>query len=201
MDMPQRRTARPVGQTNSSPQESIDAALDRLVREGRISGAQVAQYRVWEAARPAPEAPAERFRAWMSGRPSFPGLPPVEMPAGTPPVQRPVAAPATGASTPPSRPTAGLIRPIAPAEAPAAPSEASTLEILQKLVKEGRVTRAQLERYKTWEAQRPGIDAGRAKFDAWTKARPDIPHLEEYLKENQKTIIAPPPGARADSRH
>ncbi len=72
---------------------------------------------------------------------------------------------------------------------------------LKKLVKEGRVTRAQLERYKTWEAQRPGIDAGRAKFDAWTKARPDIPHLEEYLKENQKTIIAPPPGARADSRH
>ena len=136
MEMPQRRIARPVGQTNVSPHESIDAALDRLVKEGKISGAQVAQHRVWEAARPAPGAPAERFRAWMSGRPSFPGLPPMEMPSSTP-VQRPSADQTAAAVNPPSRPTAGLIKPLTPAEAPAAPSATSTVDILQKLFKEG----------------------------------------------------------------
>ena len=50
---------------------------------------------------------------------------------------------------------------------------------------------------------RPGLLdlKGRAKFDAWTKSRPEIPHLDEYLKEKGLTFVPPPPGARTDSLH
>lgn len=200
MLMPQRPT-RPAAQTSVPPQnETTEAMLSRLVREGKISGGQAAQYRVWEAARPAADAGAAAMRAWMSGRPNWPGLPPMAMPASAP-VPRPGAA-AARPVMPPSKPAAGPMRPIddaggpvAPA-APAAPAKPSVLETLEKLYKEGRVTRAQLERYKKWEAERPGFDAGRKAFDAWTKARPEIPHLEEYLQQTQKPVIPPPPGAR-----
>jgi len=171
--------------------------LDRLVREKKITAGQAAQYRVWEAARPAADAGAAAMQAWMSGRPTFPGLPPMEVPASAP-VPRPGAA-AAHPVMPPARPAAGPMRPIDDAGgpvAPAAPAKPSVLETLEKLFKEGRVTRAQLERYKKWESERPAIDAGRQKFDAWVKARPDIPHLDEYLQETQKPVIPPPPGAR-----
>jgi len=204
MLMPQR-PLRPAAQPSVPPQnETTEAMLNRLVKEGKISGGQAAQYKVWEASRPADSAGAAALRAWMSGRPTWPGLPPMAMPASTP-VQGTGAA-AARPVMPPSRPASGPMRPIddaAGAVAPPPPSvvQPSVLQTLEKLYKEGRVTRAQLERYKKWEAERPAIDAGRKAFDAWTKARPEIPHLEEYLKETHKPVIPPPPGARTDALH
>ena len=186
MLMPQR-PARPAAQTGIPAQEDTAAMLGRLMREGKISSGQAAQYRIWESARPAPDAGAAAMRTWMSGRPTFPGLPPMEVPASTPAPR-------------PATPAAGPFRPIDDAAggpaAPTAPPRPSVLETLEKLFKEGRVTRAQLERYKKWEAERPSFDAGGKAFDAWKKARPDIPHLEEYLQQTQNPVIPPPPGAR-----
>jgi hypothetical protein len=173
--------------------------LDGLVKAGKITAGQATQYKVWESARPNVPQDTERFKAWMSSRPNLPGLPSMVEPL-TVPGQRPAAS-ATRPAVGMARPVAPPARPVAPAPTPAAPPRPNIVEIAEQLFKEGKVTRSQFERYKEWEAGRPTVDAGRAKFDAWTKSRPEIPHLDEYLKEKGLTFVPPPPGARTDSLH
>ncbi len=172
--------------------------LDGLVKAGKITGGQAAQYKVWEAARPNVPQDSERFKAWMSSRPNLPGLPSLVEPL-TGPVQRPAGAAVRPAAI--ARPAAPMARPAVPTVGPAAPPRPNIVEIAEQLFKEGKVTRGQFERYKEWEAARPTTDAGRARFDAWTKSRPEIPHLDEYLKEKGLTFVPPPPGAPSDSLH
>ncbi|MCK9357913.1 MAG: hypothetical protein M0R22_12325 [Dehalococcoidia bacterium] len=197
--MPGRRPTRPVSQTGISPQNDSATMLDGLVKAGKITSGQAAQYKVWEAAKPNVPAGTDRFKAWMSSRPNLPGVPSLVEPLAVP-GQRPAASavrPAVGMT----RPVVPPARPVAAAPTPAAPPRPNIVEIAEQLYKEGKVTRGQFERYKEWEATRPTLDAGRAKFDAWTKSRPEIPHLDEYLKEKGLTFVPPPPRASIDPLH
>jgi hypothetical protein len=48
---------------------------------------------------------------------------------------------------------------------------------LAQLVKDGKITQAQADAWKKWQASKPAAGAAKEKIDAWMKARPDIPAL------------------------
>jgi hypothetical protein len=65
------------------------------------------------------------------------------------------------------------VRPkIAALEPPAKPN---VDEMLAKLVKDGKITQAQDDQFKAWEAGKPDPKTDPQKFETWLKARPDVP--------------------------
>jgi hypothetical protein len=48
-------------------------------------------------------------------------------------------------------------------------------EMLAKLVKEGKITQQQADQLKAWEAAKPDPKTDPQKFEAWLKAKPDVP--------------------------
>ena len=55
------------------------------------------------------------------------------------------------------------------------PTKPNMEEMLAKLVKEGKITQQQADQLKAWEAAKPDPKTDPQKFEAWLKARPDIP--------------------------
>ena len=72
------------------------------------------------------------------------------------------------------------------------PPEKRMSETLDKLEREGKVTEAQAELVRRWEKAKPDKGASSDKFQAWMKARPEVPGL--WPSE-------PPSGASPDSLH
>lgn len=142
--------------------------LDRLVKDGKITTGQAAQYRVWESARPAIDAGRARFDAWVAARPNIPGMETIKPPTaetgktvwtemeGAAPWPRP------GRATPPF------------------PTQERMLETVTKFERENKITEAQAELVRRWERKRPGTAVGSESFEAWMKIRPDVPGLKEF---------------------
>jgi hypothetical protein len=55
------------------------------------------------------------------------------------------------------------------------PAKPNMAEMLAKLVKEGKITQMQADQLKAWETGRPDPKTDPQKFEAWLKARPDVP--------------------------
>lgn len=174
MSMPQRRPGPGMGTpgtagTPGAPGRSDTAELlDRLVKEGRITAAQAAQYRGWEAARPAIDAGRDRFDAWMARRPQLPGMPPVAPPSAM--SGRPLWREADSPAIPPQKP-----RPVT-----VFPTQDAVLKTVDRFERENKITEAQAELVRRWEKKRPGTAISGESFDAWMKLRPDVPGLTEF---------------------
>ena len=132
--------------------------LDRLVKEGRITAGQAAQYRTWESAKPPIDGGRQRFDAWMASRPNLPGMPPMG--------PRPDA--------PGSRPEPGKGR-----GGPRRAGPERVLGMLDQLERDNKITEAQAEQVRRWAKSRPNDAAGEDAVDAWMKRRPDVPGLRE----------------------
>ncbi len=154
MSIPQRRPGAGEGRPAIPGHQSAGPLLDRLVRNGTITAGQAAQYRIWESARPPIDGGRERFDAWMSSRPNLPGLPPVKHPSDD----------------------AGRRRGVGTTR----PARKNVMEMLDTLERENKITEAQAEQVRRWDRARPNGSAGQERFDAWMKARPDVPGLREY---------------------
>jgi len=159
MSTPQRRMGAAKGRPVASGRTDSAEMLDRLVKQGRITAGQAAQYRVWESAKPPLDGGRERFDAWMASRPNLPGLPPMGPSAGNAERKYSAAAKRPG----PER--------VAPK---------SVLGMLDKLERENKITEAQAEQVRRWEKARPNESAGQERLEAWLKARPDVPGLRGY---------------------
>ena len=142
--------------------------LDRLVKDGKITTAQAAQYRVWEATRPAIDAGRERFDAWVAARPHIPGMETIKPPtAGT-------------GKTAWSGTEGPVVRPRPSRAKPEFPSQERVLETVTKFERENKITEAQAELVRRWEKKRPGTAVSGESFEAWMKVRPDVPGLKEF---------------------
>jgi len=143
--------------------------LERLVQSGRITAGQAAQYKVWESARPPIDAGRERFDAWMASRPNIPGMPGAPAQSGDArtmswaEMDRPVLTPRRAVKSKPEF-----------------PSQKTVLETVDKYERENKITEAQAELVRRWERKRPGTATGQESLDAWLKARPDVPGLQDF---------------------
>jgi hypothetical protein len=161
MTIPQRRPVPGAGRPAIPGHESASDRLDRLVKAGRITPDQAAQYRVWESARPPIDAGREWFDAWMSSRPNLPGMP------------RMGTRPAAGAGKARAQPARGP-------GAPALPSQKSVLDTVNKLERENKITEAEAEQVRRWERKRPAAATGQETMEAWLKARATVPGLRDF---------------------
>ncbi len=170
MAIPQRRSE-PPGRRGTTGDKGTAELLDRLVKQGRITAGQAAQYRVWESARPPIDGGRERFDAWMASRPNLPGVPPVGRATGAPgkiswqEMDRPVLTPRKESRAKPF------------------PSQKAVLETVDRYERENKITEAQAELVRRWERKRPGTATGQDSFDTWMKARPDVPGLSGFWAE------------------
>ena len=57
------------------------------------------------------------------------------------------------------------------------PPEKRMSETLSTLEREGKITEAQAQQMRRWEKTKPDKSASPEKFQAWMKARPDVPGL------------------------
>ena len=142
--------------------------LDRLVKSGRITTGQAAQYRAWESTRPSIDAGRDRFDAWMAARPNIPGMETVKPPTAE--TGKPGWA---GRESPVGRPSPRWA-------APSFPSQERVLETVTTFERENKITEAQAELVRRWERKRPGTAVGSESFEAWMKVRPDVPGLKEF---------------------
>ena len=171
--------------------------LDKLVQDGKITQEQADQLKAWEAARPDPKSDPQKFEEWLKSRPDIPFM----GPPGPPPnmdemldklVQDgkitqeqadqlktweaakpdPKADPQKFEEWLKSRPNIPSLRPPGP------PTRLNMNEMLDNLVKDGKITQEQADQLKAWEAARPDPKADPQKFDEWLKSRPNIPFPE-----------------------
>ena len=63
---------------------------------------------------------------------------------------------------------------------PEFPSQKTVLETVDQYERENKITEAQAELVRRWERKRPGTATGQVSLDAWLKARPDVPGLQDF---------------------
>jgi hypothetical protein len=133
----------------------ISKMADQLLKEGKISGEQAAQLKDWDSIRPDAKATPAKFESWMKLRPNIS----VQQPPSPAPVSE---APIVNKPEENAKPVTGVL------DLP------DFAEMADKLANEGKISQMQAFQLKTWNSVRPDINASRAKFDAWLKAKPDV---------------------------